>query len=497
MIRNNKVKEVLKDYENIWALSHFSALGGWDLETYAPTKAAESRGLAMAKLSSLIQNFLTQSSFIAKVEQINAEKDLNVYEKAIHRILTREIHYYKCLPKEFVETYEKVTNKALVIWRDARMNNDFKSFATVLEEIIDLNLRKADYLGYDVHPYDALLDIYEEGLTSNEFDGYFSEIKIFLVELLSKITSSSNYKDYSKIEELSYNKNKASELNEYILQLLNADLSKLRLDISSHPFTAGMGTNKDVRITTRYSEKDFASTITSTIHEFGHALYNLQVSDDLEFTPVGDTLSLGIHESQSRFWENIVGRNINFIERFLDKVQSLGNDFKNVRKEEVYQYMNLVKPGAIRVEADEVTYHFHIMIRYEIEKALLSKEIKPSELKEVWNAKYEEYLGIAPKNDAEGVLQDIHWSMGSIGYFPTYSTGTVLSLTWKEEIEKQLGDINDLVKDSEGIIKIQNWLKDNIHSYGSTYTFNELIKKITGNSFNNGAWKSYLQDKYL
>ena len=232
------------------------------------------------------------------------------------------------------------------------------------------------------------------------------------------------------------------------------------------------------------------------MHEFGHALYDLQSNSDIGYTPIEGGDSLGLQESQSRFWENFVGRSKVFTEKFYKDISRCGKNLKNYSANDFYEYVNNVAPSFIRVEADEVTYHFHIMIRFEIEKALIEGKIAVKDLPDVWNSKYEEYLGIRPQTDTQGVLQDIHWSIGSFGYFPTYSTGTVLSATWAELIEKDLGPISALVESKSGISKIKKWLKKNIHSYGNIYTFNDMVEKTTGREFETTPWKKYLEAKY-
>ena len=272
---------------------------------------------------------------------------------------------------------------------------------------------------------------------------------------------------------------------------------KLRLDVSAHPFTTNISLN-DHRITTWYRENDFARSLFATIHEYGHALYESQFDSKINYTPLCNFsgLSLSIHESQSRFWENMIGRTKQFIHGMHKSILGINPNLVKYNVEEIYNYFNLVKPSLIRVEADEVSYHFHVMIRFEIEKGLIEGKLKVKDLPEIWRAKMKEYLGITPKTDREGVLQDIHWSSGSIGYFPTYSIGTFLSGLIKYEIEKDIGDLGNLIKSEDGIKKIQDWLKEKIHQYGGTYTMKELVKKSFGKDFSPSYFLSYLEKKY-
>ena len=295
------------------------------------------------------------------------------------------------------------------------------------------------------------------------------------------------------LEEEKYDIEKMKELNMKILKMIHGNEDNLRLDISTHPFTVSMGPG-DVRITTRYLGKDFAGSYSSTIHEFGHALYELQLGKELEYTPLTPT-SLVLHESQSRFWENVLGKSKEFISIFHKDIMKLDKSMGKYSIDEIYRHLNKVKPSLIRTESDEVTYHLHVIIRFEIEKALIEGKVKVKDLPRVWGDKYEEYLGIRPKNDREGVLQDSHWSGGSIGYFPTYSLGTSTSILWKNALEKDEGNVQTLVKKKDfGTIK--KWLKKSIHQYGSTYVFNDMVKKVTGKHFSPISLLDYLEEKY-
>lgn len=494
---NKNIKSVLQKYESIWAIDHVSYLSSWDLETYMPSMGSKPRGMAMAKLSVLRQTLLLDSIFVQEVESLAQDKGLNDYEKGIVRMLKRELDQYQKLPPQFIEVYEKLINESQIAWRDARQKNKFEIFAPFLEKIVAINRRKADFLGFADHPYDALLNLYEEGLTTKDLDKYFYEVREFVLELLQKIRRKPDYSQTNALVSMKYDIQKATELSEYILELFGWDKSNLRLDVSTHPFTESMASKYDVRITTRYEGTNFGSSTGSTIHEYGHALYEMQTDSDLEYTPIGRPSSLTLHESQSRFWENMIGKNPTFLSKILAKVKTLGDEFSSLEVDDLNEYFGLVSPGLIRVEADEVTYHLHILIRFEIEKGLMDGSIHVKDVRGAWNSMYEKYLGIKPSSDALGVLQDVHWSMGAIGYFSTYSLGTVVSAIWKERIEHDIGLIEEILKKDNGFEQIQNWLEKNIHQYGSTYTFKELISKSAGQEFSIEPWKKYLEHKYL
>lgn len=493
---NENIKKILERYYFLSSLDSLIALADWDLNTYMPENAAEDRGFVLSKVSILYKNLLLDKEIRKYLDNLENEiENLNDYEKGVFRVLKKEIEILEKLPDDFIEEWTRLTNEAQVIWRKAKKENDFEKFKPYLEKIITLTKKKADYLGYKKHPYDALVDLFEDGWTTEDFDNFFGSIKDPLKDLFAKIKNSSLYLEKHPLEDEEYEKEKMEQLNYYTLHLLNFDPSRSRLDIAPHPFENAISLN-DVRITTWYHQKDFRRSLTAVIHEFGHSLYELQIDPELKFTPLQGGLSYAFHESQSRFWENVIGRNRVFLEKIFFKAKDLLSFLNNYSFEDFVLYFNLVRPEKIRVEADEVTYHFHIILRFEIEKGLLEEKIKVNELPELWQAKMKEYLGIEIENHQEGVLQDIHWSMGAIGYFPTYSLGTFLSGLWIEKLEEEIGKIDNLLKENEGILKIQNWLKEKIHQYGKTYTSKDLIVKVYGSEFSPQPFINYLQRKY-
>lgn len=495
LIQNKEIKNLLEKYKTIWALGHFAALGSWDMEVNMPQKGIEARSEALGKVASFTQEKFLEKDFINQINKCTQLKNLNDYEKGIVRLLTRQLDSYQKLPKEFIEEYAKATSKGSDVWKKAREKEDFTMFEPYLEKIIELSKKKAEYLGYTDHPYDALLDEYEENLTAKQVEEYFAMIKEPIVNLVKYITSSKKYDNEHPLEKEKYETQPMKEFTEKLLNILEADFSRFRVDVSTHPFTTEFG-HGDTRITTRYEGSDFAHSYGSTIHEFGHALYEMQIADGLAFTPIGGGTSLVIHESQSRFWENFVGKSKDFLEKVKNDLAQVNKHFGKYSTEELYKYVNVVKPGFIRVEADEVTYHLHILIRFEIEKGLLEGSIKVKDLPKIWNKKYKEYLGIDVPNDRLGVLQDVHWSNGLVGYFPTYSMGTALSCMWKHYLEKDLGDLSELIQKKDGIKKIKQWLAKHIHQYGSTYTFNELVQKSCGEAFDSRYLIEFLEKKY-
>lgn len=494
IFQNKYILEILTLYEPIWALNYLSCLSSWDGEVYMPISGAKYRGYAMGKTQVLVQQLVTNPKLKALLAKAKDE-ELNDYESAIMRLLRREIDIYEKLPKNFIEQFEQTVSSAQLIWRKAREENNFPLFQPHLEKIVNLSQEKAALLGYSDHPYNALLDLYEEDSNVKFLDDYFESVINEVDSLIGYITKSKKYSQRHPISQLTCNRSALKSLNLSILEYFKYDKTRLRLDVSTHPFSEGLSTD-DARITTRYDNSDFVKTLTSTIHEFGHALYFLQHNPKFNCTPLYTNYSLAIHESQSRFFENIIGRSKSFIEKNLDKFITLGHEYEQYTAEDYYRYFNFVKPGLIRVEADEVSYHAHIYIRYLIEKELIEGTLYVKDIPTKWNDLYKKHLGVVPQDDSNGCLQDIHWSMGAIGYFPTYSLGTVFASQLNFKLENDIGSINSLLLNAQGIDKIKYWLKENVHQYGPVHKINELSTRTTGESLTTKHWQNYLNEKY-
>ncbi|GIW66730.1 MAG: carboxypeptidase M32 [Candidatus Parcubacteria bacterium] len=492
--KNKIILEILDKFKFISALDSLVALADWDLNTYMPPRAAEERGIILAKVNLLIKNLILDKNFKKLLAKAEGE-DLNDYERAVVRVLNREIRIIEKLPDDFIEEWNKTVNEAQVVWRESKKENNFKQFQPYLEKIIDLVKKKIEFLGYQDHPYDVLIDLFEEGWKTKDLEVFFGSIKEPLKNLLLQVQKSSKYEINHPLENEIYQKELMEKLNYFALDLLGFNNQRSRLDVAPHPFENAISLN-DVRITTWYHNKDFRKSLTATIHEFGHSLYELQIDPELQFTPLQGGLSYAFHESQSRFWENIVGKNKIFLEKIYLQGVKLLPFLSKYSFDEFEKYINLVRSELIRVESDEITYHFHIILRFELEKELLENKIKISDLPEVWRSKMKEYLNIEPMTDTDGVLQDIHWSMGAFGYFPTYSLGTFLSGLWLEKIEEELGKINDLLTSKEGIFAIANWLKEKIHQYGKVYLPKQLTFKIYGREFSINPYLNYLNKKF-
>ncbi|ARM75534.1 carboxypeptidase M32 [Acidianus manzaensis] len=464
-------------YEDIWAIDHALNLLEWDIQTYMPPSGIEERGEAIARLFALKRKLLL--GIRGEIEKIEPKDDV---EKGIKRVLERQYKYYDAVPEELDMKLNKITSEATVIWRNAKNTGKFSIFKPYLEQIIDINREIAQRLGYKDHPYSALLDLYEEGFTVTDADKIFAELLPGLSSILDRLDNRFTKKYH--FEDDKYDVSKMSKVMENIAyEVLKMPKDRFRIDLSPHPFTTSMDRD-DVRITLRYEGYDFKRALYSLVHESGHAIYELQIDRNLEYTPLASSPSTGIHESQSRFFENIVGRSYDFIKLIYPYLEV------SDPIEDVYYYVNTVKRQPIRVDADEVTYNFHIAIRYEIEKKAIEGSLEANEFPSVFNELMEKYLGITPKNDGEGVLQDVHWSQGSFGYFPTYTLGNVIAGMVYYHLKNSIGfNVNNI----EGI---KDWLREKIHKYGAIYSPKELQLKSFGEAYNPSRLLDYMKEKY-
>jgi carboxypeptidase Taq len=492
MSRNTAILDIAEKYKPLWALDSVSALLEWDMETYMPLGSSVQRGFALAQTQLIKQERMNQLvDLAAKAEKLVG---LNDFEKGFVRVLKRDVDYYVKVPPKLLEDIIRTSTEGTVVWRDARKKSDFSMFQPYLEKMVGLKREEAEKLGYKVHPYDALMDRYEEGLTTNDVDKVFSTMASALKGILDKVMSAGKFPRTHPLEETPYEEIAMRRVNEDVVKLMQMPEKTFRMDVSTHPFTTSMSV-EDVRITTRYEGKDFKASLYSTIHESGHAIYDLQIDPSLDYTPLSRATSLAVHESQSRFWENFIGRSREFIKLVYPTLKTNLPFVAPYSADEVYRYVNSVKPSLIRVEADELTYNFHIMLRYELEKRLISGEIEVSEAPSMWKDMMEKYLGVRPKNDADGILQDVHWSEGMIGYFATYSLGNIIAGMFHNRIRKDM-DLNAAISKGE-FGKVKDWLKEKMHRYGAIYAPKDLQRKVFGEEYNPQWLINYLQEKYL
>ena len=492
MTGNETVREILKRYTQIWALGHSGAVLGWDTETHMPQSGARPRGIALGQIAVMAQKATIElDGLVRKAEKA---KDLDETEKGVVRVLRRSLDYYTKVPPELVEELQRVTTEATVVWRNARKKSDFKLFRPHLEKIVDIQIKVADKLGYEKHPYNALMDLFEEGFTVRDADAVYSTLIPESKKLLAKVTAGGVYPSRHPLESVKYDTPAMEAVNQGVVGILKMPADRFRMDVSTHPFTVGIASD-DVRITTRYEGVNFKATLYSTIHESGHAIYHLGIDKKLAYTPVSDGASFGIHESQSRFWENVVGRSREFVP-LLDPLLRKNLRFvKGHDDESLYRYFNTVRKSFIRVDADELTYNFHTAVRYEVEKKVIAGEVKVSEIPSLWNDTFDEYLDMRPKNDAEGALQDVHWSNGSFGYFATYTLGNIVAaMVWHKMKD---GELVRGALEKEDIGQLKEWLGTNIHRYGAIYPPKALQEKVFGEAYNAGRLLAYFDRKFL
>lgn len=496
-MKNKVFKEFREKLLELWHINSALAVLSWDQEVNMPTKGADLRAKTIASLAGLLhQKFVSKdfAKIIKEVKKFYDRSELNRKEAAIFREVWREYSREVKLPSEFVEELAEVCSRSQSVWAKARKESNFEIFQSYLEKIVEMKRREAKLVGYKNSPYDALIDTYEPGMTSEELSVVFYELKIFLVDILKKIKKSKKKIDAKKLKG-NFPLDKQEQFNKYVAEKMGFDFEAGRMDISTHPFTTNFHPD-DVRITTRYDRSNLLYSVLSTIHETGHALYEQGIKVENFGTPLGESISLGIHESQSRIWEKNIGQSKEFWKYFYPELKKIFPDiFRKIKIDEFYEAINEVKASPIRTEADELTYNLHIILRFEIEKELIEGSIEVKDLPKIWNAKMKEYLGLKISKDSQGVLQDVHWSGGSIGYFPTYTLGNLYAAQLHAKIKK---DIPGLEKEIEkgNFENLLAWLRKNIHNHGKLYTADELIRKITGETLSSKYFMDYINSKY-
>ncbi len=474
-------------------LSSASALIQWDMRTGAPKKALSDRGQLLAFLAGEAHKLKTSERLPAIFEALEAEPALTDAEYGMLRQTKKQYVQNKQIPVERKEFYSKTISLAEAAWMESKGKNDWATFQPHLRSVIDIQKEMAEYYGYDKNIYDALLDQYEPDITTEQLDSVFSELRTACIDLLDKVRCSDIEIDRSCLSGIYYE----AEKKEFMIRLLEKmgfDFDAGRLDVSLHPFTTGFGKN-DIRITTFASGSDFTAALFACIHEGGHGIYEQNIADELKGTGLATGVSMGIHESQSRFYENMLGRSEAFWDFFYPYLQEEFPAFSTIRQDTFFKAVNAVVPDPIRIKADELTYNLHIIIRYELEKALLNDTLSVEDLPDAWNEKYKKYLGISPKNYAEGVMQDTHWASGAIGYFPSYALGNLYSAQFFSKLKQDIPDVMKRVAKGEfGLVK--GWLGDNIHRHGSVYLPEELIVRVTGEKLQARYFVEYLNEKY-
>jgi carboxypeptidase Taq len=485
---------VYKEQKELSTFGGIAALLGWDQMTYMPKMGATERSEQGALISRLAHEKVISDNFWKHIQVLLKNFDnLSEKDKAVVARLAKDVEKSRKIPSDFVERMSRTTTLAYQAWEDARSKNDFMVFAPHLEKIIELEKEYCDYIKLPGQKYNTLLDDYEEGMTVSVLKNEFSFLKKNLIDILQKIMSSETYNKQAIIN-FKVEKEKQKKLSQILFEKMLLPNNKARIDVSTHPFTTSIGLD-DVRITTNYDRSSPLFSFFSTVHEAGHALYELGMPrDEFLFTVISDSPSLGLHESQSRFWENNIARSMSFWKYFYSIFQDTSG-YKNPDFDKWYRLVNQVRPSLIRVEADELTYCLHVILRFELEVDLMDDKIKVTYLPQLWNEKMNEMFGIIPQNDLEGVLQDMHWSGGSIGYFPTYAIGSIYS----SQIYKKISEVNMNLEteiQQGNFQNILNWLRENIHRFGRLFTADEIIKKACGEGLNSRIFVNYLKDKY-
>lgn len=491
---NQSFEKLQNQLEKAMALQTAMVLFEWDNETAAPREAAERTAAVIGSLSSQYLDIMTGEALKQALDECMGQvSELTEVEQAIVREAREEVEKLERIPADEYRSFAELTAKATGIWADAREKKDFSLFAPVLKEIVDYQKRFASYQAKEGQKlYDVMLNNYEKDFGMKELDEFFRVVKEGIVPLLKASAKRSELVDDSFLS-AGYTEEQQEKAARLLAEYVGFDFDRGILAVSAHPFTTNLH-NKDVRITTHYLDR-IDSSIYSVIHESGHAVYELGIRDDLTQTPVGQGASMGMHESQSRFFENIMGRNRNFWVPVYGKIQEIfGSPLKDVSLDEFLAAVNKTIPGPIRTEADELSYCLHVLVRYEMEKMMIEENADIDSLPELWNDKYEEYLGIRPENDGEGILQDIHWSQGSFGYFPSYALGNAFGAQLYHKMKEEM-DFDGLLREGKADV-IREYLREHIHQYGKLKTSRQLLKDATGEDFNPDYYVEYLTERY-
>ncbi|MFT0800525.1 carboxypeptidase M32 [Bacillus swezeyi] len=492
---NTYEKEFLETLKKISQYEQAINVMYWDMRTGAPKNGEEYRAEAIGQLSADVFQMRTSKRMKELLDHLWEQKDSlpDDTQKAVEEA-KKEYDLNSKIPEEEFKEYTTLTSKAESVWEKAKKASDFALFAPYLEKIIDFKKRFITYWGYEGHPYNALLDLYEPGVAVETLDSLFAELRESIVPLAQKIAASQKKPDTGFVHER-FPQEKQRELCHFFLKELGYDFDAGRLDETVHPFQVTISQG-DVRVTTAFNESDFRSAVFGTIHECGHAIYEQNIDEALSGTNLSEGASMGIHESQSLFYENFIGRHQGFWKRYFHKMkESCPEQFEGVTADGFYRAVNESKPSLIRIDADELTYPLHIMIRYEIEKAIFSGEVAVEDLPKLWDEKYEAYLGVAPPDDAKGILQDVHWSGGDFGYFPSYALGYMYAAQLKSSMLNDLPEFDRLIENGD-FQPIRQWLTDHVHVHGKRKKPLEMIKSATGEELNVRYLIRYLEDKY-
>jgi len=487
----NKLKEAIAEVAD---LNRAAALLGWDQQVNMPAAGAEARGRQLGTLGKIAQEKFISDEIGKLLEDLKQEfSDADFDDAAMIRVTARNYDKAKRVPPEFVAEQALVSSKAFEAWVQAKGMSDFSIFAPHLEKVVELVHKYISFFPPADHPYDTLLDDFEPGMKTAEVQAIFDALRPKQVQLIKAIKASRQVKD--DFLHKKYNEKKLMDFGVDVITKYGYDWSRGRQDKAPHPFETSFSVN-DVRITTRYEADNPMAMLFSTLHESGHAMYEQGINPAFERTALAGGTSLAVHESQSRMWENLVGRSLPFWEHFFPAFKkTFPSQLDGVSVKSFYKAVNKVEPSLIRVNADEATYNLHIMLRLELEIAMVERKVAIKDLPELWNTKMHEYLGITPPNSARGVLQDIHWSGGAIGYFSTYALGNLVSAQLWEKINKDIRGLEDQIRRGN-FSELLAWLRKNIHQYGQKYDPQVLVERVTGSKITAEPYVRYLTKKY-
>ena len=489
-----RLKEILGEVADLNRAGNVLA---WDQETYMPPGGVEHRADQLTTLGRIQHSRFTADDVGSLLDQVEGEVARLPFDSddaSLVRVTRRDYEQARKLPLELVGEIARAGATARPVWQKAREEADFSLFAPYLERNVELNRRVADALGYKKRPYDALLDHTEPGLTTDQLEEIFAELKQAIIPLVADVARNADAVDDSMLH-MGFDPDVQVQYALDVVTKLGYDIERGRQDLSTHPFTIPFGPG-DVRITTRVSRKFFNECLFGSIHEAGHAMYYQGVGKNLDRTPLWDGASPGVHESQSRLWENMVGRSAAFWRHFYPSLQeAFPEPLKGVDEEQFFRAVNKSYPSLIRVEADEVTYNLHILLRFELENEMLEGSLKVRDLPEAWNARVKEYLGIKVPSDREGVLQDIHWSWVEFAVFPGYTLGNLMGAQLMEKIRFELPGLDAQIETGE-FRPLLKWLQTNVYQHGRKFTPNELMERATGKPVTAEPWIAYVRQKF-
>ena len=486
-------KDLMALQAKLSAFGHAMGLIQYDGTTTAPKGTAANRAQTLAILSEEHYRLSTGEETVALLEYLDANREkLTEKEQRMVYLMLKDIRQMKKIPMEEYVAYQQLLVQSDDVWHRAKETDDFELFRPVLEQIVETNIRFAGFMAPEKDPYDFWLNEYEDGLNREICDGFFATLRARLVPLLQKVAAQPQVSD--GIVRGNFPAEKQKVMAEYLMQLIGLDLDHCGLAETEHPFTTSLGSHFDERITTNYKENHLASALYSVVHEGGHALYDMGSADDLAYTVLDGGVSMGIHESQSRFYENLMGRSRAFVEHIFPKLcEVFPEQMAGYTAEDLYKAVNRAQPSLIRTEADEVTYTLHIMVRYELEKKMMAGELAVKDLPQAWNAMYKEYLGVDVPNDRCGVLQDVHWSGGMLGYFPSYALGSAYGAQFLKKM-KETVDVETCLKNGD-FAPINAWNRAHIWQYGALYKPAQLLEMVLGEPFDPNVYLDYLEAK--